>query len=68
MGKKVWMGTVPTHCGLCKQPLVQQFIDGATRFGYWAIMCALCHRDQAIGLGLGKGQRYDMKTLEKIDG
>lgn len=66
--KKMWMGSTPSHCDLCRQPLAQQFVDGKTQFGPWAIMCAICHRDQAIGLGLGRGQRYDLKTLEKIDG
>jgi len=65
---KQWMGSVPTHCDICKGKITQQFIDGATRFGQWAIMCPMCHRDQAIGLGTGKGQRYDAKTLVKIDG
>jgi hypothetical protein len=67
MAKK-WMGVTPANCDLCHVPLTTEFIDGATAFGPWAIMCPACHRDQARGLGTGRGQKYDLKTLEKIDG
>lgn len=67
MAKK-WMGMVPANCDLCHVPLSDKFVDGATRFGPWAIMCPGCHRDQALGLGTGRGQMYDLQTLEKIDG
>lgn len=66
--KKRWYGPAPKQCDICHVPLTQTFVDGRTQFGPWAIMCAGCHRDQAIGLGVGRGQRYDLKTLEKIDG
>ena len=65
---KTWMSAKPAECDLCHRPLKQQFVDGKTRFGPWAVMCALCHSDQRIGLGLGKGQRYDLETLEKVEG
>ncbi len=65
---KKWMGSVPTNCDKCSQPLSQQFIDGATQMGQWGILCAACHHRCGCGLGLGRGQRYDLKTLEKIDG
>ena len=69
---KRWMGGVPKDCDLCHNPFgfknTMVFIDGRTAFGPWAIMCEACHRDQHVGLGTGKGQRYDLKTLEKIDG
>lgn len=63
-----WMGGIPKKCDICGVPLEKFFIDGKTRFGAWAIMCEGCHRDQRIGLGIGKGQKFDLKTLEKIDG
>jgi hypothetical protein len=66
--KKVWMGAVPTNCEICHIQLTQTFVDGKTAFGPWAIMCAGCHRDQGQGLGTGRGQRYDLKTLEKVEG
>ena len=35
-----------------------QFVDGATRMGPWAIMTPECHSALGLGLGLGLGQRY----------
>lgn len=67
MKKKAWMGSKPTHCDICRSKLKKVFIDGRTAFGPWAIMCEMCHRDQGNGLGLGKGQKYDLETLEKIE-
>ncbi len=65
---RTWMGGVPTECQLCHVPLTTTFIDGKTRFGPWAIMCPACHRDQAFGLGVGRGQAYQLDTLQKIGG
>ncbi len=63
-----WLGTPPTNCDLCRVKLSGKFVDGRTAFGPWAIMCSGCHRDQKIGLGTGRGQAYDLTTLEKIEG
>jgi hypothetical protein len=65
---KKWMGSKPTTCDLCHKPLVDQFIDGRTAWGPWGIMCRSCHFAQGTGLGTGRGQLYDLKTLEKLDG
>ena len=69
---KKWMGGVPKDCDLCHNPFgyknTMVFIDGKTRFGPWAIMCPACHRDQALGLGTGRGQAYQLDTLHKIGG
>jgi hypothetical protein len=66
--KKMWMGVAPQICELCGNPLSQQFIDGRTKDGRWGILCAVCHSRAGCGLGTGKGQRYDLVTLEKIEG
>lgn len=65
--KRFWMGELPTNCQICHVALTQTFVDGKTRFGPWAIMCAGCHRDQRFGLGTGMGQRYDAKTGEMLN-
>lgn len=65
---KKWLGTPPEKCDLCHKPLTQQFVDGATVYGPWGILCAVCHKRYGRGLGTGRGQRYDLKTLEKIEG
>jgi len=68
--EKKWRGTWPAHCDICKIDLriPASFIDGATQFGPWALMCPVCHEKHGVGLGTGKGQEYDSKTLKKIYG
>jgi len=65
---RTWMGAKPVSCQICGTTLSDKFVDGATRFGPWAIMCPACHRDQALGLGTGRGQMYDLDSLEKVEG
>jgi len=66
--KKKWMGSTPVACDFCGGPLGTEFIDGATIMGPWAIMCPMCHRDKGTGLGVGRGQKYNTATLEKVEG
>jgi hypothetical protein len=67
---KKWLGSWPTKCDICKVNLANEpkFIDGRTQEGPWALMCLLCYRLHGVGLGTGKGQKYDSKTLEKVEG
>lgn len=65
---KKWGGSKPSNCQLCLGKLITRFVDGKTNFGPWAIMCVACHHDHGYGLGTGKGQMYDLITLEKIGG
>ena len=53
--------SAPTECQICKVPGTVDFvfIDGRTLQGPWGYMCMKCHREHGVGLGLGKGQRYD---------
>ena len=62
-----WRGTPPKTCQLCNRPLKQQFVDGANG-GPWAIMCPSCHHSYGVGIGTGRGQRYDLQTLLKVEG
>ena len=56
------------NCNFCERDLNgQEFVDGKTRHGPWAIMCIPCHKVQGVGLGLGKGQKYDGKG-KKVEG
>jgi hypothetical protein len=69
MSKKKWHGTIPSKCDLCKGKFTDGvFIDGKTVYGPWALMCSRCHWLFGQGLGLGYGQKYDLKTLEKLKG
>lgn len=65
---RTWTGPKPEKCELCQQPLTGNFVDGATRAGFWAIMCDFCHFRSGRGLGIGRGQRYSLDTLEKVAG
>lgn len=73
-----WMSSAPTHCEVCKRPLREYFVDGATLVGTWAIMCYAkdkgegrntdCYHRVGVGLGAGRGQRYDLQTLDLLEG
>jgi len=52
----------PAKCQLCHEPIVDVFIDGATKTGQWAYMCTACHLIHGYGLGIGRGQRYVRKA------
>jgi hypothetical protein len=52
------MGNVPT-CDDFKKPIEDEFVDGKTRMGPWAFMTPSSYRMYGVGLGLGRGQRYE---------
>lgn len=60
-----WTAPAPKTCDFCGSDFKKFFIDGATGQG-WAIMCPACHKDYGHGLGIGRGQKYDIHTLEKV--
>ena len=68
--KDKWMGTKPIKCDICGHQFNDQdkhFYDFATRQGKWALGCAVCFGKHGHGLATGLGQKYDLKTLEKVD-
>ena len=65
---KKWSGSEPVKCDLCGEPFVLYFIDGRTSNGPWGLMCVECHAEHGVGLGLGRGQKYDLATMIKVDG
>jgi hypothetical protein len=65
---KKWSGSKPVKCDLCGYPFVGYFIDGRTFNGQWGLLCETCHSIHGMGLGLGRGQKYDLATLQKVDG
>ena len=67
-----WLGDA-INCNICKDRLDRfvdkmWFVDGRTVNSHWAVMCPECFEYYGVGLGVGKGQKYDFNTLEKIDG
>lgn len=66
----VWIGDVPEIDDF-GWPIQDEFIDGATRKGPWAIMSPVAHHIEGVGLGIGKGQRFvrDMRgRWVKVEG
>ena len=60
-------------CDICRDALDRfvnkmWFVDGRTTSGRWAMMCPECFEHYGVGLGTGKGQKYDFNTMEKIEG
>ncbi len=69
--KKYWMGGLPMYCDICLRHISEEehFVDGRIDSAVsWAIMCEHCHERYGAGLGTGCGQKYDVKTLEKVEG
>lgn len=67
---KKWMGSKP-KCDFCGEPEPIVFVDGKTVYGPWAIMCMCCYSNKGVGLGPGKGQRYERSedgTYPKVEG
>lgn len=65
---KKWAGSTPVICTCCRQEPKKYFVDGKTKFGPWTIMCNECWPQFGVGrLGVGFGQKYDAKTLDKIE-
>ena len=56
---KKWLGPAPTHCDVCCTQINNVFIDGRTVYGPWANMCCERHSKFGVGLGTGKGQKYE---------
>lgn len=69
INKKIWLGSTPVICEVCRQPLQNHFYDFCMRGGRgWARGCEQCFKSHGCGLGIGKGQKYDLRTLEKLEG
>ena len=68
MGKPVQSLPKPEKCDICKRPLKgEEHVDGATQMGPWGNMCMWCYPVYGIGLGTGRGQKFDA-NMNKIAG
>jgi len=68
---RYWMGSNPTECDICHEPIGEEFVDGQTGFGPWANMCMMCFGAYGRGIGQGSGQHYRKQTdgrFKKIAG
>jgi hypothetical protein len=67
---KVWSGSPPCFCDVCNDVIADEFVDGKTNMGPWAIMCPGCYKEHGVGCGTGKGQRYRQQGEDwvKVEG
>jgi predicted RNA-binding Zn-ribbon protein involved in translation (DUF1610 family) len=64
-----WMGPKPVECDFCNKKIESgYFVDGATDMGPWGIMCSHCFPLHGMGIGQGRGQKYDAKSGRKLMG
>lgn len=68
MSSKINKRIVDAGCQICHSDFTEHVIDGRTKNGPWAYMCEDCHTEIGCGLGTGKGQKYSVETLEKVEG
>jgi hypothetical protein len=54
-----WIGSEIEKCDICKMKIWSFFVDGKTSHGPWGILCPSCHRIYGVGLGTGRGQKYE---------
>jgi rRNA maturation endonuclease Nob1 len=70
MAKK-WNGEKPTTCDTCGRDLtvLSCFYDARIpQVGSWGLICHRCFTAYQCKLGTGRGQKYSVKTLEKMGG
>ncbi len=65
---KTWSGEIPGTFEICDSAIGDHFVDGKTSSGPWALMCITCHLRYGVGLGTGKGQKYDAATGALLEG
>jgi len=62
------MAPFPTHCDYCTQQLKDFVVDGKSPMGQWGFFCLACVRRLGIKFGVGRGQKFDLKTGQKVAG
>lgn len=68
--QKYWSGT-PGSLDDFGRPIDNVFIDGKTQMGPWATMAPDSYSLLGVGLGLGRGQRYEKQAdgrWRKVEG
>lgn len=55
-----YISPAPATCDLnATHKITDTFVDGRTSMGSWADMCPNCHRQYGVGVGIGRGQKYE---------
>jgi hypothetical protein len=69
--EKKWLGKWPAYCDECGRNLSLEkvFYDARTISSHWGLFCHKCFTKVTYGrLGTAFGQKYDSKTLVKLEG
>ena len=68
---QMWQDDVPKKCDLCSHRFNsatdKHFYDFATVGGQWCVGCSECFAKRGTGLGVGRGQKYELATLKKVN-
>lgn len=54
------LGSVPETCDGCGHPFFKVAYDAKTKYGPWGWLCTACFEEVGLGLGVGRGQRYQL--------
>jgi len=55
--KIYWLGA--HHCDVCRKMNPPELYNCRTNLGVWGMLCKECFNILGVGLGIGKGQRYE---------
>jgi hypothetical protein len=67
--KKKWNRTWPHACDVCGASLeLEPWFADAVTDGRWRLACPECCDEMGVRFGTGCGQKYDSKSLEKLEG
>ena len=59
---------VPANCDICREPLKgKEAYDAKTIMGPWGWLCDPCFQLYGVGLGIGRGQKYNADGI-KVEG
>jgi hypothetical protein len=59
-----WGSRVPAECDLCQAKIKKVFVDGKVYGGSWGYMCMQCYQLNGLGLGVGRGQKYELDQAD----
>jgi hypothetical protein len=57
---RYWMGDAPAQCDICNGGFASVMYDARTKSGQWGNICRKCFSAYGVGIGMGRGQRYEL--------
>jgi hypothetical protein len=52
---------------ICKAALDNKFYDARIQMGPWGCLCEDCFIEHGTGLGLGRGQRFEISATGRFE-